>query len=180
MLKAQKTVVVDQLRGVFSEAGVVVITSNHGLSVAEVTDLRRQVLAAGANFKVAKNRLAKIAIEGTPFAATEPLFKGPTAIAYSADPTAAPKVVSSFIKKNNKLTIVGGGLSGTLLTPDQVKALADMPSIDELRAKLLGVLNAPAANFLSLLNAPASKLVTVLSAPNSKMVGVLRAKSQQS
>ncbi len=178
MLRAEKTDVVASLRETFVESGVVVVTHYKGLNVAEVTGLRRQMREAGAGFKVAKNRLVKRAIDGTAFEPTAELFVGPTAIGYSVDPTVAPKVLTEYAKKNDKLKIVGAGLGGTLLDADAVKALADMPSIDELRAKLLGVLNAPASKLVGLLEQPAGKLVRVLAAPNQKLVGVLRAKSQ--
>lgn len=179
MLRAEKTEVVASLQEVFAASGVIVVAHYKGLDVAEVTGLRRQMRAAGAGFKVAKNRLVKIALDGTPFEPAKDLFTGPTAIGYSADPTAAPKVLTEFAKKNEKLQIIGAGLGGTLLDAEAVKALADMPSIDELRAKLLGVLNAPAVKLLGILEAPQSKLVRLLAAPNQKLVGVLQAKSQQ-
>ncbi len=178
MLRAEKTDVVASLRETFAESGVVVVTHYKGLNVAEVTGLRRQMREAGAGFRVAKNRLVKLAIDGTEFEPTAELFSGPTAIGYSTDPTVAPKVLTEFAKKNEKLKIVGAGLGGTILDPEAVTALAEMPSIDELRAKLIGVLNAPASKLVGLLEAPSSKLVRVLSAPNDKFVGVLRAKSQ--
>jgi large subunit ribosomal protein L10 len=178
VLRAEKTDVVASLRETFTDSGVIVVTHYKGLNVAEVSGLRRQMREAGAGFRVAKNRLVKLAIDGTDFEPAVDLFSGPTAIGYSADPTVAPKVLTEFAKKNEKLKIVGAGLGGTLLDPEAVKALADMPSIDELRARLIGVLNAPASKLLGLLEAPSSKLVRVLSAPNEKFVGVLRAKSQ--
>jgi large subunit ribosomal protein L10 len=178
VLRAEKIDVVASLRETFTESGVVVVTHYQGLNVAEVTGLRRQMRDAGAGFRVAKNRLVRLAIDGTEFEPAADLFTGPTAIGFSADPTVAPKVLTEFAKKNEKLKIVGAGLSGTLLDPEAVKALADMPSLDALRAKLVGVLNAPASKLLGLLEAPSSKLVRVLSAPNQNFVGVLRAKSQ--
>ncbi len=179
MLRAEKSDVVASLRDTFAASGVIVVTHYKGLDVAEVTGLRRRMREAGAGFKVAKNRLVKIALDGTPFAVASELFAGPTAIGFSADPTVAPKVLTEFAKKNDKLVIVGAGLGGTLLDAEAVKALADMPSIDELRAKLIGVLNAPAAKLLGLFGQPQAKLVRVLAAPNQKFVGVLQAKSQQ-
>jgi large subunit ribosomal protein L10 len=178
VLRAEKTDLVASLRDTFVGSGVVVVTHYKGLNVAEVSGLRRQMRDAGAGFRVAKNRLVKLAIDGTDFASTAALFSGPTAIGYSADPTVAPKVLTDFARKNDKLKIVGAGLGGTLLDAEAVKALAEMPSIDELRAKLLGVLNAPASKLLGLLEATPTKLVRVLSAPNQNFVGVLRAKSQ--
>lgn len=179
MLRAEKPEVVDGLRDTFAQSGVIVVTHYQGLNVAEMTDLRRVMRAAGGGFCVGKNRLVKIALDGTPFESTSDLFSGPTAIGFSQDPTVAPKVLTDWAKKNDKLKIIGGGLGTTLLTPEAVKALAEMPSIDELRAKLLGVLNAPASKLVGLLDQPATKLVRVLAAPNQKFVGVLQAKAQQ-
>jgi large subunit ribosomal protein L10 len=164
VLRAEKAQVIDDLNGVFNETGVVVVTYYKGLTVAEVTDLRGRIRAAGAAFRVTKNKLAQRALDGTPFAPLAPLFKGPTAIAFSKDPTAAPKIVSEFAKKNDKLQIVGGGLSGTLLDAASVKALAELPSLDELRGKLIGLLNAPASRLVGILQAPGGQIARVLAA----------------
>ena len=164
MLRAKKTEIVEGLRGVFSDAGVVVVTHYQGLSVAEVTDLRRGMLAAGARFRVTKNRLAKIAIADTPYSNLAELFTGPTAIAFSNDPVAAPKAAVTYAKRNEKLSIIGGALGGTLLTAAQVRALADLPSIDELRAGLVGLINTPATRLVSLLQAPGAQIARVLAA----------------
>ncbi len=164
MLRAKKTEIVDGLRGVFNEAGVIVVTHYQGLSVAEVTDLRRGMHAAGARFRVTKNRLAKIALADTPYSSLADLFTGPTAIAFSRDPIAAPKAAVSYAKRNEKLAIIGGALGSNLLSAEQVRALADLPSIDELRAKLVGLLVSPAARLLSLLQAPGAQLARVLAA----------------
>jgi large subunit ribosomal protein L10 len=164
VLRAKKTEIVDGLRGVFSDAGVVVVTHYQGLSVAEVTELRRGMRAAGARFRVTKNRLAKIALADTPYSTMAELFTGPTAIAFSSDPVAAPKAAVSYAKRNEKLLIIGGALGGTLLTSAQVRALADLPSIDELRAKLVGLLNTPATRLVSLLQAPGGQIARVLAA----------------
>ena len=120
--------------------------------------------AAGASFRVTKNKLAQRAVDGTPFAAMSPLFTGPTAIAFSKDPTAAPKIVAEFGKKNDKLQIVGGGLSGTLLDAASVRALAELPSLDELRGKLIGLLNTPASRLVGLLQAPGGQVARALAA----------------
>ena len=164
VLRAKKTEIVDGLRGVFSDAGVVVVTHYQGLSVAEVTELRRGMLAAGARFRVTKNRLAKIAIADTPYATLADLFTGPTAIAFSSDPVAAPKAAVTYAKRNEKLLIIGGALGGKLLTSEQVRALADLPSLDELRAQLVGLLNTPATRLVTLLQAPGSQIARVLAA----------------
>ena len=168
MLRAEKARVIDDLNAVFGATEVVVVTHYKGLNVAEITDLRGRIRAAGAGFKVTKNKLAQRALDGTPFASMAPLFKGPTAIAFSNDVSAAPKIVSEFARRNEKLQIVGGGLSGTLLDADSVKALAELPSLDELRARLVG-----------LLNAPASRLVGVLQAPGGQVARVLAARAEQ-
>jgi large subunit ribosomal protein L10 len=164
LLRAKKSEIVDGLKGVFSDAGVVVVAHYKGLSVAEVSELRRGMREAGAAFRVTKNTLARIALADTPYATLEGLFTGPTAIAYSADPIAAPKAAVGFAKRNDKLAIVGGALPGNLLSPEQVRALADLPSIDELRARLIGLLTAPAARLVGLLQAPGGQLARVLAA----------------
>lgn len=164
MLRAEKAQVINDLNTVFKETGVVVLTHYKGLTVAEITDLRTRIRAAGASFRVTKNKLAQLAADGTPFASMVPMFKGPTAIAYSKDPTAAPRIISEFGKKNDKLQIVGGGLSGTLLDAASVRALAELPSLDELRAKLIGLLNTPASRLVGLLQAPGGQIARVLAA----------------
>jgi large subunit ribosomal protein L10 len=164
VLRAEKAEIVDDLRGIFNDAGVVVVTHYMGLNVAELQQLRVQMRDEGARFRVTKNRLAKLAIDGTPYAPIGELLVGPTAIAYSPDPVAAAKVVSAFAKKNDKLKIVGGGYAGNLLDADSVKALAELPSLDELRAKLLSLLNTPATRIAGVLQAPGGQLARVLKA----------------
>jgi large subunit ribosomal protein L10 len=164
VLRAEKAQVISDLNTVFTETGVVVLTYYKGLSVAEITDLRTRIRAAGASFRVTKNKLAQLAVDGTPFAPMASMFKGPTAIAYSKDPTAAPRIISEFGKKNDKLQIVGGGLSGTLLDAAAVRALAELPSLDELRAKLICLLNTPASRLVGLLQAPGGQIARVLAA----------------
>ena len=164
MLRAEKAQVIDDLNAVFGEAGVIVVTHYKGLTVAEISDLRTRMRAAGASFRVTKNKLAQRAADGTSFAALSSLFKGPTAIAYSKDPTAAPKIVTEFGKKNEKLQIVGGGLSGTLLDAASVRALAELPSLDQLRGKIIGLLNAPASRLVGLLQAPGGQVARALAA----------------
>lgn len=168
MDRAQKSEMVEQLNGVFQSAQSVVVTVNNGLTVAEVSDLRRQMRAAGAGYKVAKNRLALRAIEGTPYAGIGKLFKGPTAIAYANDPVAAAKVAVEFAKKNDKLVVVGGGMGETVLDANGVKALASLPSLDELRGKLIGLLQAPATKVAGVVQAPAGQLARVVQAFASK------------
>ncbi|WGF90713.1 50S ribosomal protein L10 [Marinivivus vitaminiproducens] len=164
MLRAEKAKVIDDLHGVFSASEIVVVTHYKGLSVPEITDLRRQVRGAGASFNVTKNRLAKLAVEGTSFEPLRDLFVGPTAIACSSDPVAAAKVVVDFAKKNDKLVLVGGGFGGNILSPDQVRALSSLPSLDELRAKILSLLNTPASRLVGLLQAPGGQMARVLKA----------------
>ena len=164
MLRAEKLEIVDSLRSVFAGAGVVVVTHFQGLSVAELTELRRGMSDAGAKFRVTKNKLAKIALAETEFSSIGELFTGPTAIAFSEDPVAAPKAAVDFAKKNEKLVVIGGGLDGNLLSADQVKALASLPSLDELRAKIIGMLNTPAQRIASVLQAPGGQVARVISA----------------
>lgn len=168
MDRSQKADAVAELNAVFNEAGVVVITRNLGLSVAASTNLRGKMREAGATYKVAKNRLAKIALNDTPYAGLEEYLSGPTAIAYSADPVAAAKAAVDFAKTNDKLEIVGGSMGGQMLDADGVKALASMPSLDELRAKLIGLVNAPATKIAQVVTAPAGKLARVFGAYAAK------------
>jgi large subunit ribosomal protein L10 len=162
--RAAKSDAVATLNDVFSKTSVVVVAHYAGLTVAQFQKLRREMKANGATVKVAKNRLAKIALEGTDVASISNLLTGPTLIAYSSDPVAAPKVAIAFAKENDKLVILGGAMGKTALNPDGVKALATMPSLDELRAKLLGLLQAPATKIAQLSTAPAAKLARVFQA----------------
>jgi large subunit ribosomal protein L10 len=162
--RAQKQELTASLHQDFSETVCVVVTHQTGLSVAEVTQLRRQMRSAGARYRVTKNRLVRRALEGTPFAALAPLFTGPTAIAFSQDPVAAAKAAVEYANRNSKLTIVGGGLSGQLLDQAEVKALAVLPSLDELRGRIIGLINAPATKLATLLQTPAGQLARVLAA----------------
>ncbi|MDR6853327.1 large subunit ribosomal protein L10 [Sphingomonas sp. BE123] len=164
MDRSQKTQAVAELNSTFNEVAVVVVTRNLGMTVKQSTDLRNKARAAGASYKVAKNRLAKIAIEGTDYAVLADLLTGPTALSYSTDPVAAAKVVSDFAKTNDKLEIVGGAMGSMLLDADGVKALASLPSLDELRGKIVGLLQAPAAKLASITQAPAAQLARVFNA----------------
>ena len=164
MDRSQKAESVASLNAVFNEVGVVVITRNLGLTLAQSTQLRTKIREAGASYKVAKNRLAKLAIQDTDYAGIGDLLTGPTAIAASVDPVAAAKVVVEFAKTNDKLEIVGGSMGAQVLTPEGVKALASMPSLDELRAKLIGLVQAPATKIAQLTTAPAAKLARVFGA----------------
>ena len=168
MDRAEKSELVAHLNGVFSTAGVVVVAHYTGLTVTELTDLRARMGEVGASFKVTKNRLAKLALDGTPMAGIADLFSGPTAIAYSDDPVAAPKIATKFAKENQKLVILGGAMGETILDESGVKQLAEMPSIDELRAKIVGMINTPATRIAGVVQAPAGQLARVLNAYATK------------
>ncbi len=164
MDRAAKRELATTLNDVFSNTSVVVVAHYSGLTVADMQKLRGQMKQAGATVKVAKNRLAKIALEGTDVASISDLMKGPTLVAYSNDPVAAPKVAVDFAQGNDKLVILGGAMGKTALNPDAVKALATLPSLDELRARLVGLINAPATKIAPVVNAPAAKLARVFGA----------------
>jgi large subunit ribosomal protein L10 len=163
------------LSEVFTNSGSVVVTHYIGLTVAEMTDLRRQMKDAGASFKVIKNRLAKIALENADKSVAAPMFEGPVGIAYAFDPVAAPKVLTEYVKKNEKLKIIGGVLGDSAMDAKGVEALAKMPSIEEMRSKLLGVMLQPGGNLARVLNQPGEKLARQLNAPGQNLVGVLQA-----
>jgi large subunit ribosomal protein L10 len=166
--RAEKKEAVEQLNAAFKATSVAVVAHYSGLTVAQMQKLRAQMKQAGASVKVSKNRLAKIALEGTDVASIGTLLKGPTVIATSDDPVAAPKVAVEFAKTNEKFVILGGSMGKTVLNVDSVKALASLPSLDELRAKLVGLLVAPATKLAQLSNAPAAKLARVIQAHASK------------
>jgi len=162
--RSGKQELVSSLHNTFLAAGLVVVTQQHGLTVKEVTDLRRRMRDAGAGFKVTKNRLARLALAGTEYEPLGSLFKGPTAIAFSHDPVAAAKVAVAFAKANDKLTIIGGAMPGTVFDPAGIAALATLPSLDELRGKIVGLLLAPATKIAGVLQAPAGQLARVVQA----------------
>lgn len=164
MDRVQKKELVAELNRTFSEASVVVVTRNHGLTVAQVTDLRRKMRAAGASYKVSKNKLTRLALEGTAFAPVSDLLTGPTALSSSMDPVAAAKVAVEFAKGNEKFELVGGAMAGQALNVEGIKALATLPSLDELRAKLVGLIQAPATKIAQVTTAPAAKLARVFAA----------------
>ena len=168
MDRATKEQLVSVMNRTFQDSTLVVVTHQSGLTVAEATDLRRQIRDAGASFKVTKNRLARLALEGTKFQALQSLLTGPTAMAFSLDPVAAAKVCVEFANKNDKLTIVGGALGEQMLDPDQVKGLAKLPSLDELRGTLVGLLQAPATKLAAVTQAPAGQLARVFGAYGSQ------------
>ena len=168
MDRSQKADAVAELNAVFNDVGVVVVTRNLGLTVAQSTALRGKMRDAGASYKVAKNRLARIAAKDTPYEGLSEYLTGPTALAWSQDPVAAAKAAVDFAKTNDKLEIVGGSMGGQLLDEAGIRALATMPSLDELRAKLVGLVNAPATKIAQVVNAPAAKLARVFGAYGAK------------
>jgi large subunit ribosomal protein L10 len=159
---------VEDLSAVFKDTGVVVVAHYTGLTVADMTSLRAQMREAGAGVRVAKNRLVKLALKGTDVEHVSDLFQGPTVVAYSSDPVAAPKIAVEFAKSNEKLVILGGAMGATNLDPEGVKALASMPSLDEIRGKLVGLVAAPATKVARVLAAPAGQVARVISAHAEK------------
>ena len=168
MDRAEKQQAIGELNAVFKAANVVVVAHYAGLTVAQMQILRKQMKQAGARVQVAKNRLAKIALEGTDVVSIAPLLKGPALIAYSGDPVAAPKVAVEFAKGHERFVILGGAMGTTALNPESVKALASLPSLDELRAKLVGLIQAPATKIAQVVSAPGAKVARVVQAYASK------------
>jgi large subunit ribosomal protein L10 len=164
MDRSQKAESVASLSATFNEVGVVVVTRNLGMTVAQSTALRGKIRDAGATYKVAKNRLAQLAIQDTDYAGIDSMFTGPTAIATSVDPVAAAKAVVDFAKTTDKIEIVGGAMGTHVLNADGIKALASMPSLNEMRGTLIGLIQAPATKIAQLTVAPASKLARVFNA----------------
>ncbi len=162
--RAEKSEMVSTLNEVFSNTGVVVVAHYSGLTVAQMTTLRGRMKDAGASLKVAKNRLVKLALQGTDAEHISELFQGPTVIAYSADPVAAPKVAADFARTNDKFVLLGGAMGKTNLDAKGVEALATLPSLDELRARLVGMINTPATRIAGVLQAPAGQLARVFGA----------------
>ena len=164
MDRTQKEELVASFNDAFSEATLVVVTSQSGLTVAQSTELRQEMRQAGASFKVTKNRLTRLALKDTKFEPLSDMFTGPTAIAYSDDPVAAAKVAVNYAKENDKLIVLGGALDNETLDANGVKALATLPSLDELRGKIIGLLNAPATKIAGVLQAPGGQVARVISA----------------
>ena len=164
MDRTEKREFVAELNQALSGTSMIVVTRNAGLTVAEATNLRRKMRDSGATFKIAKNRLANLALEGTPFDGIRPLLKGPTALAWSKDPVAVAKAAVEFAKTNEKFVLVGGALGSQTLDADGVKALAELPSLDELRARLVGMISTPATRIAGILQAPAGQLARVFGA----------------
>jgi large subunit ribosomal protein L10 len=169
MDRAEKQVSIETLKGVFAEAGAVVVTHNKGLTVAELTDLRLRLRKEGAALKVVKNTLVQKALDGAIGEAANSLFKGPVAIAYGVDPVSAAKVVAEYAKGNDKLSIVGGILGQTTILDEKaVKSLATLPSLDQIRSQLIGLVNSPATKVAGIVQAPAAQLARLFSAYANK------------
>jgi large subunit ribosomal protein L10 len=166
--RAEKKELVTTLHQVFSTTGVIVVAHNKGLTVNQVNDLRGRMSQAGATVKVAKNRLAKLALDGTDAAGIKDLFTGPTMVAYAADPVSAPKIAAEFAKGNDRFVILGGALGKTIMDAAAVKALAELPSLDQLRAKLVGMIQTPATRIAGVVQAPAGQLARVINAYATK------------
>lgn len=164
MDRDQKTQAVAELNRTFNEVGVVVVTRNLGMTVAQSTDLRNKMRDAGATYKVSKNRLARIALDGTDYGSLSDMLTGPIGLATSVDPVAAAKVAVDFAKTTDKFEIVGGAMGATALDLSGVQALATLPSLDELRAKIVGLIVAPATKLATITQAPAAQIARVLSA----------------
>lgn len=164
MNRVEKEEIVADLNRTFNDAAAVVVTHYSGLNVAEINDLRGRMREAGAKFRVTKNRLARLALDGTPYAPLLEMFTGPIAIAYADDVIAPAKICVNFAKRNDKLVVLGGAMGETVLDAGAVKDLASLPSLDELRAKIIGLLNAPATKVAGVLQAPAGQLARVIDA----------------
>ena len=162
--RTEKREFVANLAGVFAETSFVLVGLNKGMTVAEVSDLRRRMRGAGATYKVAKNRLAALALDGTRFQGISPLLKGPTALAWSKDPVAVAKTAVEFARTNEKFVILGGALGTQQLALDGVKALAELPSLETLRAQLVGLIQTPATRIAGVVQAPAGQLARVFKA----------------
>ena len=164
MNRTQKKEWVESMNGVFSSTGVVIVTHYKGLNVAEISELRNNIRDAGASFKVTNNLLTKIALAGSPYESLRDLFVGPTAIAYAEDPVAAAKAIALFAKENEKLVMVGGAFGDTILDEAGVKKLATMASLDEIRAKIVALINTPATRIAGVTQAPAGQIARVIGA----------------
>ena len=168
MDRSEKENLVASLKQVFEEATIVVVTHYSGLTVSDMTDLRGRMREAGASFRVTKNRLTRLALKDTVFENLNDLFIGPTAIAYSDDPVAAAKIAVNFSKDNEKLVILGGAFNGEMLDVGAVTSLAKLPSLDELRGKLVALIQTPATRIAVVLQAPAGQVARVIGAYGAK------------
>lgn len=168
MDRAHKADAIETLKGVFADSGAVVVTHYLGLTVAELEDLRARLRKEGAKIKVVKNRLAQKALDGDTGGAAGALFKGPVAIAYGVDPVSAAKVVTQYAKDNEKFSVVGALMGDVVLDQQGVRALAALPSLDQIRGRIVGLLQAPATKVAGVLQAPAAQLARVFSAYAAK------------
>jgi large subunit ribosomal protein L10 len=166
--RSEKEQLVSSLRQDLSESNLVIVAQQTGLTVAQVSDLRRQMREAGAQYKVAKNTLARLAVAGTENEEMTSFLSGPTALAYSKDPVAAAKVSIKFANSNDKFKVIGGSMNGRILNAKEVEALSKLPSLDELRAKIIGTISTPATRVAGILQAPAGQLARVFSAYGNK------------
>ncbi len=164
MDRTEKRAFVTGLNAALADTSMVVVTQNQGLTVAEATELRRRMRAAGATFKVAKNRLALLALDGTQFDGIKPMLTGPTALAWSTDPVAVAKTAVEFARTNDRFVLIGGALGPQTLNADGVKALAELPSLDELRARIVGMISTPATRVAGVLQGSAGQLARVFGA----------------
>jgi len=162
--RTEKREFVTALNSALLATSMVVVARNGGLTVAEASDLRRKMRASGSTYKVAKNRLTNLALDGTPFDGIKPMLKGPTALAWSTDAVSVAKAAVEFAKTNEKFKVVGGALGARTLDADGIKALADLPSLDTLRAGLLGMISTPATRIAGILQAPGGQLARVFGA----------------
>lgn len=175
MDRAQKAAWVATMHESFMDAGLVVVTQQTGMSVAEMTDLRRKVREVDARFKVTKNRLTRLALEGTQYEALKDVFSGPTGVVLAADAVSCAKVCVEFANKNKKLTLVGGSIGGAMFGADGVEALSKLPSLEELRARIIGVVQAPASKLVGVLPAPAEQVARLVAAPGGQLARVFAA-----
>ena len=169
MNRTEKAELIETLQSAFNESSTIVVTHQVGMTVAESGDLRRKMREAGAGFKVTKNRIAKLALKGTRFEDLDSMFTGPTAVGMSQDPVAAAKTIVDYAKGNKKITIIGGSMDGKTLDKAGIEALAKMPSLDELRGKLVGLVQAPAAKIARVVQAPAGKMARVIKAREDQL-----------
>ncbi len=179
MNRTEKVELVGTLHQTFQDTAVVVVTRQVGMTVPEVQELRATMREAGTRYKVTKNRLARIALQGTQYEGLSSAFSGPVAIATSPDPVATAKAAVEFANRNNKFSIVAGAIGNTVLSPEEVKTLSELPSIDQLRATLIGLLQAPLSRLVGVLPAPAEQLAHVVAAPGAKMARVFAARGRQ-
>lgn len=168
MEKERKKLEVSALREVFNGANIVIVTKNNGLKVNQTKTLRNKIRSCGSSYKVAKNRLVKIALKDTDYEHLEMYFNGPTAIAYSSDPVSVAKALHEFMKDEENIELVAGAMGRNVLSADQIKQLASLPSLDELRAKIIGLISAPATKIAGVLQAPAGQIARLTSAYSKK------------